>query len=318
MRRIQTVTGEKDPEELGFCQCHEHLMLSRGVSWEIDPNLCINDISKSTREVRRLKRLGGSTVVDAQPVGCNRMEEALVEIAEQTGLHIIASTGFHKLYFYPENHWIHTWTQEELTRLFLFELQKGMYTCTEKKKPKNFITARAGIVKSALDQENLSPRYRKLFTAAAKAALETGVPLMVHIEKDSDPRTLLRFLLDQGLPPEQMIFCHMDRAIPDLDIHRQVLSQGIFLEYDTIGRFRYHSDEEEIRIFQEMLEGGFENQLLFSLDTTRARLKTYQPDAIGLDYLLTTFVPLMQAAGITETQIQKISHHNFVRVFTGI
>ena len=318
MRSIQTVTGKKSPEDLGFCQCHEHLMLSKGVSWEMDHNLCIDDIVKSTQEARRLKEMGGSTVVDAQPVGCNRMEEALVEIAEQTGLNIIASTGFHKLYFYPENHWIHTWSPEELTRLFLFELQTGMYTGSEQRKPKDFIRAKAGMIKAALDQENLSPRYQKLFTAAAQAALVTEVPLMVHIEKGSDPRTLLDFLLTQGIRPERIIFCHMDRAVSDLDVHRQCLSQGIFLEYDTIGRFRYHSDEEEIRIFQEMLDSGFEDQLLFSLDTTRARLKTYQADAVGLDYLLTTFVPMMQAAGITKTQIQKISHDNFIRVFTGV
>ena len=108
----------------------------------------------------------------------------------------------------------------------------------------------------------------------------------------------------------------MDRAVPDLSVHKQLLREGVFLEYDTIGRFKYHTDQKEISIFQSMLEAGFENQLLFSLDTTRARLKSYDPHAVGLDYLLTTFVPMMRERGLTQDQIEKISHYNFVRVFT--
>ena len=113
-----------------------------------------------------------------------------------------------------------------------------------------------------------------------------------------------------------MIFCHMDRAVPELLVHRELLEEGIFLEYDTIGRFQYHSDERELEIFRFMIDGGYEDQLLFSLDTTRARLKSYTPEGIGIDYLLTDFVPKMLAFGFTKQQIHKISHDNFIRAFT--
>lgn len=317
MREIMSVCGPVEPENLGFCQCHEHLAISPGVSGEKNPVLVIEDEEKSLQEALLLKRNGGGTLVDAQPGGCNRMEDSLRRISQASGVHIIASTGFHKLCFYPENHWIFNKKEEELYHIFLRELTEGMYRGIDTSFCPEDTKIRAGIVKMALDREGLSPRYRRLFLAGAHGAKDTGVPVMVHIEKDSDPEKLFCFLRGEGFWPEHMIFCHMDRAIGELSVHRRLLEEGVYLEYDTIGRFQYHSDEREIEIFRQMLDWGYEDQLLFSLDTTRARLKTYTPEGIGLDYLTACFVPKMLAHGITREQVGKISHHNFVRVFAG-
>ncbi|MDO4322552.1 MAG: hypothetical protein Q4C61_08480 [Lachnospiraceae bacterium] len=316
MKTIMTVQGPVCPEELGFCQCHEHLAISKGTSWEKSPVLLIDDLEKSTQEAARLMKSGGGTVVDAQPGGCNRIEKNLLAISKKTGLNIVASTGFHKLCFYPEGHWLFTLSEDELRGIFIHELTAGMFSNIDTEFHSDCSSIRAGIVKMALDTEGLTPIYRKLFAAGAEAARAADVPVMVHIEQGSDPIALFHFLKERRVPPKRMIFCHMDRAIPDLEIHKQLLAEGIFLEYDTIGRFKYHSDLREIEIFQTMLSEGFGDQLLFSLDTTRARLKSYEEQAIGLDYLFTSFLPLMRHCGIAEGQIEKISHSNFVRVFT--
>lgn len=316
MKQIMTVAGWIGPEQLGFCQCHEHLMLNKGVPYEVDRNLCIDDVSKSIEEASRLKQIGGSTVIDAQPIGCGRNTEGLARISRASGLNIIASTGFHKLIFYSGSHWLHTLPADKVADIFISEIQTGMYQDAETALPDGKLPYRAGIIKAALDRENLTPTYEKLFYAACSAAVQTDVPLMVHIEKDSDPQALLDFLLKEGVSPGRIIFCHLDRAAADLHIHKELLSQEIYLEYDTIGRYKYHSDWMEIQIIKEILRSGFESQILFSLDTTRARLKSYAPDAIGLDYLFTTFMPLMRKEGITEEQILKISHLNCIDVFT--
>lgn len=113
-RELISVCGPVSPEKLGFCQSHEHLALSRGRSWEIDPNLCIDDTEKSIQEAILYRQAGGSAILEAQPGGCNRMTEELVKISEKSGIHIIASTGFHKLCFYYEDHWIFSRSREEL------------------------------------------------------------------------------------------------------------------------------------------------------------------------------------------------------------
>ena len=321
MRQIMTVTGPAEPDALGFCHSHEHLALGKGQSFIVNPVLWIDDAEKSTQEVIAFREAGGGTLIDAQPVGCGRMHAMLRAISRESGVNIVASTGFHKMCFYPEDHWIRTASAEDLAKIFLRETKDGMYEDSDVIMPDPDAAApagapRAGQIKTALDTEGLTPLYERLFRAAAAAQLSSLVPLMVHIEQGSDPLALLRFLTDLGVKPEQLIFCHMDRAVADLGVHEEAARAGVFLEYDTIARFKYHSDEEELRIFRHMLDAGFGDRLLFSLDTTRARLRAYDPSAPGLDYILRVFVPKMLEAGITKEQIRAVSHDNFVRVFT--
>ena len=106
----------------------------------------------------------------------------------------------------------------------------------------------------------------------------------------------------------------MDRACSGREAFLRVLDAGFSLEFDTIGRFKYHSDAFELELFKTFLKLGYENQLLFSLDTTRERLKTYTPEGVGLTYILETFLPAMRESGITERQIEKISVENPARI----
>ena len=56
MKEIMTVTGPVSPEKLGFCQCHEHIALSKGQSYLVNPALCIDDMEKSLEELRRYEK----------------------------------------------------------------------------------------------------------------------------------------------------------------------------------------------------------------------------------------------------------------------
>ena len=313
-KNIHSVLGELHPEALGFTQCHEHIMLTRGRSWEINKDLCIDESKKSEAEVNAYKAAGGASIVEAQPGGCNRDPDSLEKISKQTGVNIIASTGFHKMQFYPKDHWIFKIKEEGLAELFISELTEGMCVGIDKFFTPRRHKAKAGIIKTALDSCNLAEPYGRLFRAAAYAQTHTGSPLMVHIEKGSSPQTLIEFLKSAGADLEKVYFCHMDRACSDADSLKKVLDSGISLEFDTIGRPKYHDDFKELELIRFVLEEGGEDQLLFSLDTTRARLKVYTPDAVGLDYILKVFIPMMLDAGISEKQIRKISVDNPARI----
>ncbi len=312
-RELISVCGPISPKELGFCQSHEHLALSKGRSWEINPDLCIDDTDKSILEACLYREAGGSAILEAQPGGCNRMTEELVRISEKSKVHILASTGFHKLCFYYGDHWIFSRSQDELADFFIRELTEGMFTDADTIFAGKQIRAKAGFVKTALDSCNLTPDYRRLFLAAADAAIFAGRSVMIHVEKDSDPLKLLDLLTRSGIAPTRLIFCHTDRACPNLDIPLELLRAGAFLELDTIGRFKYHDDLTEASIFQNLVEKGYEDQLLFSLDTTQARLRSYTPNAVGLDYLLLVFLEQLRGFGITSEQISKFSHENVLR-----
>lgn len=315
MCQVQTVLGSMDVSELGYCQFHEHILLRKGASYKVNPALCMDDLEKSGRELKAYASAGGDSLIDAQPMGCGRMSEGLKRLSSKTGIHIISSTGFHKLVFYPNDHWIASVKEDILTELFIHEIETGMYIDADLQFPKESMDAKAGIIKVALDGCGITGQYKVLFGAAAKAQGFTDIPIMIHVEHGSDPLELLEFLTQKGVQPKKMVFCHLDRACPDIGVHKFLCGCGAFVEYDTIGRFQYHSDEEEIKIFMDMIGSGYEDSLLFALDTTALRMRAYEESAIGLDYILNRFAEKMYEAGIGKVQLQKISHDNCVNVF---
>lgn len=315
MKDVITVLGPIAPEKLGFCQSHEHLCILNGQSAHCNPALRIDDPKTSRLELEDYHAAGGDAVVDAQPVGCGRDAEFLAQISQESGVHIVASTGFHKLMFYPEGHWSVCWDEDALTELYISELTEGMFVPCDSSRPAYRTPICAGQIKTALDAQGLTPRYRTLFRAAARAQMATGAPMMIHTEFGSNPTELADFLEDLGVNPERLIFCHMDRTVADLSVHEALCRRGINLEYDTVAREKYHSDEVEADIILALLEQGLEDQLLLSLDVTRARLKRYGGQ-VGLCYLLETFLPLLLRRGVTRVQLEKIFKANPARCFS--
>jgi phosphotriesterase-related protein len=311
--KITTVLGDIDPQDLGFCQSHEHIWIEPGRGSSPEPVPGIDNEEKSLEELKTYRAAGGSAIVDAQPLGCGRNASMLAELSRKSGIHIIASTGFHKLVYYPEDHWIFSTSAGELARLWTSELEEGMYLDGDIALPVKRSGSRPGQFKAALDTV-FSAAYRKCFEAACTAVKAAACPLMVHIEKNSDPVALANFLEKQGVPPNRTVFCHLDRAIADINIHRELAGRGINLEYDTIARPKYHGDGREVEIILSMLEAGFERQILLSLDTTRGRLRGYGGSP-GLDYILKKFIPLLRSQGVAEARIRLFFWENPAAVF---
>ena len=283
MRKIRTVTGDIDPAMLGWCQCHEHIFVADGPSRMISPALHMDDFGKSFAETRLYKAAGGASFVDAQPHGCGRLAASLKRVSEQSGVKIIACTGFHKTEFFEDIDWLNRQTEDSLARIYIHEVTTGMDEGTG-------LTARAGLIKCAAvpGLQHASPLYEKLFAAVAIAALETGAPVFVHFDPGADAMPLVEYFRGYDIAPERLIFCHLDRARYDLGYHMDLAGVGVFLEYDTIHREKYHSDEQELKLIEAMVMMGRASNLLLGLDTTNRRLKSYGAP-FGLDDILTRF-----------------------------
>jgi len=311
---VITVRGPIAPESLGFCQSHEHLSVESAHIRSVDPGLAIDDPARTVVDLHAYRQAGGRAVVDAQPLGAGRNAATLWALSEAAGVHVIASTGFHRLQYYPPGHWIFEADEDRLAALFIEELTTGMYLDGERGFPAKRSELCAGQVKAALEPGPLEGRRAALFRAAARAAAASGAPLMAHIEAGADPVMLADFLAGCGLPPERVVFCHMDRAVADLEVHKAVCARGVALEYDTIARPKYHSEAREIDIFRSMLDAGFGDRLLAGLDVTRRRLTGYGGSP-GLTYILETFAPMLRDAGISEEAISRIFVENPARVW---
>ena len=314
MGHIMTVLGPCAPDDLGFCHSHDHLSVAAGRSCVVDPNLRIDDTARTAQELFAFRQAGGAAVADAQPVGCGREALVQVELARRSGIHIIASTGFHELRFYPTSHWLFSLEQTALESIFVRELTQGMFLCCDTALPRLQCPAKAGFIKTALTAD-LTPRHQLLFQAAAGAQRSTGAPLMVHCGPGAEPLALSDRLSQWGVSPDRVAFCHLDRTEPDLELHKELLHRGHYLEYDTIGRPKYHSDDVELQIVHTMVEAGFDRQLLMGLDSTRARLQSYGGSP-GLCHILQRFIPLLVAGGIGQSEIRYFFYTNPAHYFS--
>lgn len=166
-----------------------------------------------------------------------------------------------------------------------------------------------------MDEERMNDPDKKWFRAAASTAVRTGAPLLCHIESSDQAEELVTMYLESGVPAEQIIICHLDRNLDRLESHRKLGKMGVYLEYDTIARYKYHSDEEEVKLIRQMMEWGMEKQILLGLDTTRERLKSYG-GRIGLDFISHHFIPLLQQSGITNGQIHSMMIENPAEAFS--
>lgn len=309
---VTTVTGPVSARSLGFCQPHEHIMLRAGQPSRLNPALRADEIQKSRMEVLDFFHAGGRSLVDAQPVGCGRMPSALAAISQDTGVHIIASTGFHLQRFYPAGHWLHSISLGQLTDLFVSELSDGMYENADQSLEGPVVPYRAGLIKTACESGPLTARSKTLFSAAARAALLCHAPIMIHTEVGCNPMEVFRFLTAAGVSPVSMIFCHMDRTMPDRKTDLQLCREGSFVEHDTIGRPKYHSDQAELHLILDLLNAGCASQVMLSLDTTNQRMRAYG-GPIGLTYLIGTFLPILAAAGISQETIHLLTTDNPAR-----
>jgi predicted metal-dependent phosphotriesterase family hydrolase len=305
MSEIRTVLGDIAPTSLGWCQCHEHLFVADGPSRSVDGALFMDDVDKSLAEANLYRDAGGGAIVDAQPYGCGRMAENLVTVSDKSTVHIITCTGFHKLIFMEDMDAFVEQSEDAIAELYTSEIMNGMIG-----RDGGRLDARAGLVKCASVPRWMDDaRYGKLFSAVAQASAQTGAPILVHMDGGTDALAIVHFFADRGVPTGRLILCHLDRTRYDMAYHREVAQTGAYLEYDTIHRQKYHSDENEALLIAYMIEHGHIGRLLLGMDTTNKRLKSYGAD-FGLDYILTKFAGLLSRSGIDTEKLHTIMVQN--------
>lgn len=316
MTAVQSVCGPVEPDALGHCQIHEHIFLRATPAAKRNPALRFDQFDRSLAELRRYRDAGGTSIADAQPVAAGRDGAVLERLSRESGVAIIASTGYHLLDFYPQDCWIHRLGEDALCALYLDELETGLlpWEADSSGRPETVLPIRAGLVKAAIPAEGPVGRYEVLLRAAARAAAQAGAPLMLHTEQGLRTEEALELCFAAGVRREKLVVCHADRQVSDWGVHDAIAAAGVYLDYDTVARWKYHSDEEEISLLRHAWEKGYAGQVLLALDTTARRLSAYGGE-IGLDHLLTRFLPALCQAGFPEDVVSGFNRANCQRLF---
>src|SRR5207245_7006986 len=120
---IVTVLGPIAREKLGVTDAHDHLFLR-------SPALAgqeFEDLDRAVEEVTGAARGGLQALVEVTPIGLGREPVKMRAVAEATGVHIVAATGYHRDAHYAEGHWVRKAPVEMLAARILADLQRGMH-----------------------------------------------------------------------------------------------------------------------------------------------------------------------------------------------
>ena len=304
---VRTVRGDISPELLGFCDCHCHPLVISDHLTELDAShFDVRDLKVAESELLKFKAAGGCSLADCQPIGTGRATAEILSLSEKTGLHIIACTGFHMQRFYPAGHWTFTADEQELADIYISEIREGMFTGAETAFPDRRITARAGFIKNATEEEDFDATDRRRLRAAARANLATGAPLLCHTNRSA--LTHIPFLLELGVDPKSIIVAHLDKSnLPVDKYHLKIAELGVFLEFDSIVNSRRNTKDEETDLILTILERGYSKQLMLGSDPVRPSFASYDEGGEGLDFIASVFCDKLLDAGAFEEEIEDMT-----------
>ena len=305
---VRTVLGDVDPETLGPTSGHDHLLVFPSACSDLPERILLDDYDRTREEVLRFRRRGGGGVVELSPFGAGRHPLYLEKLSVETGIRIVASTGFHKAGFYRDAFWAFGASTAQIADLFTGEIEQGMFEFDPLDPFARRSGVRAGAIKIATDENGLTEYYRRVFDAGALAHARTGAPIFTHTELSKGGLEQADHLIGLGVRASSVVIGHMDRVI-DLAANLEIAGRGVFLAYDTIARFKYHSDEEEADLIEAMVKEGFGDRILLGMDSTKGRFLSYGGE-FGLDYIVRDFCGLLRKRGISREQVRSMLVEN--------
>jgi 5-phospho-D-xylono-1,4-lactonase len=313
---LRTVTGDIDGAAAGVCYAHEHIIIDPSFTTHRYPDFLLDSVDKACVDVGEFREAGGQTLVDSMPCGGGRDAAKLAEISQRTGAYIVCPTGLHLPKYYSPGHWGQKLKAEQLARLFVADIEEGIDIWDYDGPSVERGAAKAGVIKIATGQAAPSAHERKIFGAAALAHAETGAPILTHTEQGEGALEQAALLRSLGVDLEHVVLSHTDRK-PDIGYHREILSTGVMLEYDSA--FRWPSDHAggnpTLRLVVELIRAGLGRQILLGMDAARQKYWHGYGGEPGLAFLLRDFVPQLRAAGCSEEDIRLILVENPARCY---
>ena len=111
------------------------------------------------------------------------------------------------------------------------------------------------------------------------------MPVLVHTEIGTFGHEIVDLLTGFGMAPDRIILAHLDRN-PDAELHAEIAARGVYLEYDTIGRTKYHPDSDLLDLIERVVAAGHGDRLMLGLDLGRRSILRAHGGGPGMRYLM--------------------------------
>ena len=257
-------------------------------------------------ELHEYRQAGGSSQLDCQPVYAGRDGNRLRWLSEESGVWIIANTGFHLQPYYPEDAPVWSLTGEQAYDLFLGEIRQGLIETREAGSP-----VYPGFIKIAV-RERLAASPRHLIEAAVQASLESGYLIEMHTERGRDVEEFAGLITGLGLSPDRLVICHIDKR-PDLALHQSLAAEGFLLEYDTFFRSKYKPEEHVWPLVEAMVTAGYERSLVLATDLADGSLWRRIGGGPGIAGFISEIKMRLKAMAFDDKSIYQLTGGNIAR-----
>ncbi|RSN64683.1 aryldialkylphosphatase [Actinomadura sp. WAC 06369] len=302
---MNTVLGTIPAEELGFVAVHEHIGYGMPGSelddtwWKTPEERYAETVPKLRGFHERSREYGGGTFVDATGICNGRDVDYYRSLSAKTGVHIVACTGFvggdTALPFFARA------STDYLTRQFVHEITVGI----------GGTGARAGAIKVGVSRGGrMTELDGRIYRAAARAALTTGVPILTHLAVDAE--TAIAIFGAEGLPLDRVLFGHADDGVnAEKTRDMWIAEQGGRVGFDTFGYeteledppFWARPRRERLAHFLRFVGRGHLRKALASADANCSPLGWPGVKGHTVNYLFDDLIPDLRDAGLDEASI---------------
>ena len=303
MSRVNTVLGPVPAEELGIVAIHEHIGYGMPGS-ELDSTWWKTPEARYAETVPKLRKFheyGGGTFVDATGICNGRDVDYYKSLSAKTGVHIVACTGFvggdTALPFFARA------SVDYLTRQFIHELTAGI----------GDTGAVAGVIKVGVSRGGrMTELDKKIYRAAARAAVSTGVAILTHLAIDAEPAVAI--FREEGLPLDRVLFGHADDGVNhDKTRHAWIAEQGGRVGFDTFGYETELADppfwarprRDRLEHFLSFIK-EFPGKALASADANCSPLGWPGVQGHTVNYIFEDLIPDLREAGLDEATIRAL------------
>ena len=313
---VETVTGPITSSALGFTLSHEHVLVGfpgikatypELMDWEGIESGAIQKLSEARGE-------GLTSMMDATPFELGRDVQMLQRVSQGSGVNIIASTGTYV--DIPRLIWFTH--PGRMAEVYIREITEGIEGTGIK----------AGMIKVANNDYELSNAEQMILRAAARASNETGIPITTHtqpLKKVGDPQW--RIFADEGVDPARVCIGHSSDAT-DFDYLANLAREGVFLGMDELPGHQLNEPwRDKADMVKRLLDAGFARNLMLSHDWS---VKRHPDDSWGASeavhaqvnpddyaFVIRRFLPYLRENGVSEEAITLMTVDNPKRFLAG-
>jgi phosphotriesterase-related protein len=287
----------------GYTYAHEHLHIDLS-PFKQDIDCRLDCYALLVDEMKTLVNKGVLNLVEVTNRYMGRNPQFMLDLMQESGINILASTGYYQQEFYPPHVAQHS--AQQLAQEMIDEIEQGI----------DGTELRASVIAEIGSSEGtITPTEEKVFHAAALAHLATGKPISTHTSFSTMGLEQLQLLTGYGVAAEHIVIGHCDLR-DQWETLLRILDTGALIQFDTIGKNNYYPDEKRVATLLALAQRGLSGQIMLSMDITR-RSHLAANQGPGFSYLIDTFIPMLLQAGIHQRDIDLMLRDNPNTFFKG-